>query len=418
MIPEPVTPPERDAGLRRQTAYDLEVTLVGFLTKLFSGARLDNPTLNLSQATQPEPLVVLDPDLPPVSYDPATRMQTLALKQPPRVVRGRVPRTVTGEIALDKLPDVPNIIVQAIKAKVEQPSTIVTVRILFSTYDENPDSSGYQDCLNLIEAAAMALTSFGQAGIDQAYPIQMPIEWTLVEPDCFPHFVGEMTTTWELPSARPLPDDVFFGIVPAEQIELRATYPGDTYPPPPLPYEPPPAPAAPQLIYSWPLENQDDPGQSYGIMGGSSPTDPMAMTSTYQALVLPTGGKLASLQLWVKPRGALCDMVVQLYAATGAASAMQPTGPVLATSDVLPNASLVAGGSMQEFVFSGAQQYDLQAGQPYAFVFTYVGAYPAIGEYVYLGMNWQPTPPNNVGFWQNEWNVDDYGTLTFYLYAT
>lgn len=242
MIPEPVTPPERDAGLRRQTAFDLEVTLVGFLTKLFAGQRLDNPTLNLAQATAPEPHIVRDPDEPPVSYDPAERMQTLALKQPPRVMRGRVPRTVTGEIALDKLPDVPNIIVQAIKAKVEQPSTIVTVRILFSTYDENPDSSGYQDCLNLIEAAAMALTSFGQQAIDQAYPIQLPLEWTLVEPDCFPHFVGEMTTTWELPSARPLPDETMFGLVPMEQIGLPATHSSSEYPPPPEQPTPPTPP--------------------------------------------------------------------------------------------------------------------------------------------------------------------------------
>jgi hypothetical protein len=208
MMPEPVTPPERDTGQRVHSAFDLEVTLVGFLTKLFGGMRLDNPTLNLAQ-----------PDI--VTFDPRERAQTLALKAVPRVMRGRVPRTVTGEIALDKLPDVPNVIVQAIKAKVEQPSTIVTVRILFSTYDENPDSSGYQDCLNLIETAALALTSFGQQAIDKAYPIQLPLEWTLIEPDCFPHFVGEMTTTWELPSARPLPDPDLFGIVPAEHIELR-----------------------------------------------------------------------------------------------------------------------------------------------------------------------------------------------------
>jgi hypothetical protein len=229
-LPEPVTPPERDFGRRVQSAFDLEVTLVGFLTKLLDAQRLDNPTLNLAQATgvdpraePPQPRIVHDPDEPPVSFDPAERMQTLALKVAPRVVRGRVPRTVTGEIALDKLPDCPHVIVQAIKAKVETQSTLVTVRMLFSTYDENPDGSGYQDCLNLIETAALALTSYGQQAIDQAYPIQLPIEWSLVEPDCFPHFVGEMTTTWELPSARPLPDPEVFGIVPAENIETRVS---------------------------------------------------------------------------------------------------------------------------------------------------------------------------------------------------
>ena len=236
MIPEPVTPPTHDFGRRVQTAFDLEVTLCGFLTKLFSTYRLDNPTLNLSQATAPEqlnpsmnlsktspgklpePRIVRDPDEPPVSYDPAERQQTLALKVQPRVVRGRIPRTVTGEIAIDRLPDVPNIVVQATAARVETQSTIVTVRLLFSAYDENPDSSGYQDVLNMLETAAQALTSFGQAAIDKAYPIQMPLDWKFTDTDYFPHFVAEMTTQWELSSARPLPDMEKFGIVPQEEL--------------------------------------------------------------------------------------------------------------------------------------------------------------------------------------------------------
>jgi len=197
-------------AIRLHTAYDLEVTLVTFLERIFIGQRLDNPTLNLAQ-----------PDVVPFDY--TQRAQTLELKQPPRVVRGRVPRTLTGEIALDKLPDVPNIIVQATKAKVENTETVVTVKILFSAYDENADSQGYQDCLNMIETAAIALTSFGQGAIDAAYPIVMPIEWNLIEADCFPHFVAEMTTLWELPSARPLPDADKFGIVPNEHLEGMGT---------------------------------------------------------------------------------------------------------------------------------------------------------------------------------------------------
>jgi hypothetical protein len=215
--PEPVTPPESDLGIRIQTAFDLEKTLVGFLTNLFAPQRLDNPTLNLAQPNT-------------VPFDYTQRAQTLALKQTPRVVRGRIPRTVTGEIDAAKLADVPNVIVQAIKGKVEIPSTIVTVRILFTTYDENPDSEGYQDTLNMIEAAAIALTSFGQQAIDQAYPIVLPLEWQMVEPDCFPHFIGEMVTTWELPSGRPMPDAETFGIIPVEHIDLRASHSGDFSP--------------------------------------------------------------------------------------------------------------------------------------------------------------------------------------------
>jgi len=213
--------PSSSGEIRLHTAFDLEVTLVAFLARILGGMRLDNPTLNLSQATGPQELIVHDPDQPPVSYDYIERAQTLALKVPPRVVRGRVPRTITGEIALDKLSDVPNVIVQAIKAKIESDVTIVTVKLCFTSYDENPNSQGYQDVLNMVETAALALTSFGQAAIDKAYPIVMPIEWSLVESDCYPHFIGEMTTQWQLPSARPLPDEESFGIIPGEHLETR-----------------------------------------------------------------------------------------------------------------------------------------------------------------------------------------------------
>lgn len=225
MQPEPVTPPEQDFGRRAQSLYDLEETLVKFLTKLFiEDYRLDNPTLNLAQAsvTSQDPLPLPGPD-EQVTYDYNQRAQTLMLKQPPRVERGRVPRTVTGEVSVDKLPDCPAILVQAVSAKVQNTETLVTVRILVNAYDENPDSGGYQDVQNMIEAIAIALTSFGQAGIDQAYPIVMPFEWKLNENDTFPHFIAEITTEWELPSGRPLPDSETFGIVPAEHIELRGS---------------------------------------------------------------------------------------------------------------------------------------------------------------------------------------------------
>jgi len=122
MTPEPVTPPESDLGRRAQSIYDLEKTLVGFLSRLFDSYRLDNPTLNLAQVTGPEllePQIVKDPDDPPVSYDPTERAETLFLKVPPRVERGRVPRNVTGEIMVDKLPDFPSITVQVIAVTID-----------------------------------------------------------------------------------------------------------------------------------------------------------------------------------------------------------------------------------------------------------------------------------------------------------
>lgn len=210
MTPEPVTPPEQDTGRRAQSVYDLEETLVKFLTRIFTSYRLDNPTLNLAQPNT-------------VPFDYTQRAQTLEQKVPPRIVRGRIPRTVTGEIAVDKLPDVPAIMVQAIAAKIENDETIATVRILVNAYDENPDSAGYQDCQNLSEAIWIALGSFGQQAIDHAYPIVMPIEWKLIEADTFPHFIAELTTQWELPSPRPMPDAETFGIVPAEHLDVRAS---------------------------------------------------------------------------------------------------------------------------------------------------------------------------------------------------
>jgi hypothetical protein len=219
--PEPITPQSHDLHVRTKSLYDLEVTLVKFLQRIFGVYRFDNPTLNLAQSAEPIPTpMIYDPDQPPVSFDPEARAQTLALKVPPRIERGRVPRTVTGEIQVDRLPDCPAIIVQVVSARVEIESTIVTLKIFVTAYDENPDSAGYQDVLNMIEAIALALTSFGQQGLDQAYVIQLPIIWNLIEADAFPHFIGEMSTTWEFPSGRPMPD-LSERVVPGEQIEIK-----------------------------------------------------------------------------------------------------------------------------------------------------------------------------------------------------
>jgi hypothetical protein len=227
MVPEPVTPAAEDLGRRAQSVYDLEVTLVKFLQRLFVSYRLDNPTLNLAQATALQHPIVVDPDNV-VPYDPAERAQTLMLKVPPRIERGRVPRTVTGEIAVDKLPDCPAIIVQVVSAKVEMDRSntvrIVTVRVLVNAYDENPDSGGYQDVLNMVEAIDIAFTSFGQQAIDQAYPIVLPIEWKLIEADTFPHYIAEITTQWQLPAGRPMPDSES-GIIPGESLQFQVHNP-------------------------------------------------------------------------------------------------------------------------------------------------------------------------------------------------
>jgi hypothetical protein len=226
--PQKLTNP--DFGVRGQTAYDLEVQLVKFLTQLFGFQRLDNPAVN---ALQPNA----------VPFDPVERAQSLTGKVPPQITRGRVPRTVTGEIDVTQLPNVPSIIVQATSGHVETKSTFVEAKICASAYDENPNSQGYQDVLNMIETMALALTSYGQKGIDESYVIVLPMDWKLHEEDTAPYFAGEIISKWELPSARPLPDLETFGIIPAEHIELRATsMPPDLFggePEPIMPPEPP-----------------------------------------------------------------------------------------------------------------------------------------------------------------------------------
>jgi hypothetical protein len=210
MIPQPITNP--DFGLRVHTAYDLEKTLVAFIKQLFDFQRMDNSGVNF-----------LQPDTVPFDY--TQRAQGLEGKVKPQVVRGRVPRTVAGQLAVDQLPDVPAIIVQAISARVilEKSSTqkTVTVRILVNSYDENPDSQGYQDCLNMVETLEIALTQIGLGVLNMAYPIELPLEWSMIEHNTFPHFIAEMTTTWILPAGRVMPDEDVFGIVPAEHIHLN-----------------------------------------------------------------------------------------------------------------------------------------------------------------------------------------------------
>jgi len=229
----PTTLTKPDFGYRTHTAFHLEKKLAAFIKQLFTDTyALDNPAVNLHQPALAElhdqppetPFAAHPIYTPPVSFDPTERAQTLIGKVPPQVVRGRVPRTVTGEIDAAQLPDFPSITLQAISGHVTKEETHVGVQIFFHAYDEDPKSQGYQDLTNMIEVVALALTSYGQKGIDDAYPIVLPLEWKIPEAQYFPHFIGEMHTTWQLPSARPLPDyDDLFPMVPAEHIDLRAS---------------------------------------------------------------------------------------------------------------------------------------------------------------------------------------------------
>src|SRR5262245_49750088 len=217
VAPSPFNPAEVLLSLN-----DMEEELVAFLNEVLNGMRLDNPSVNELQQTGKFPKSY-DPDEPPVPFDPTARAQTLAGKVPIRIVRGRVPRTVTGEINASDLPNVPNLIIQVLNAEIQVRETFVGVRILGSTYDENPDGSGYQDLTNIMERAQIAICSFGQAGIGNKYVIQLPFMWHHYENTTFPHFVAELNVKFEFPSGRPLPDSPD-GIIPMEHIESDMSY--------------------------------------------------------------------------------------------------------------------------------------------------------------------------------------------------
>lgn len=328
MIPHKITRP--DFHVRTRTMYDLERTLVKFLSQVVEPYRFDNPTLNLSQATGPAHPIVRDPDSVPVSYDVTERAQTLALKVPPRVVCGCIPRSVTGDISLDRLANVPHVIVQAVSARAEKTETFATVRIFVCMYDENPDGGGYQDCLNMAEAIVIALTSFGQGAIDDAYPLVMPINWHLNENDTFPHYIAEINTQWELPSGRPMPD-LSEGIVPGESISFDikfATHP-DYEPEKPRPYVPPvvpPEPTGPEITDSWPKENNS--GNNYPLRGNTQ--------RNYQT-IKGNGKKLHMVEFVMNKVVSLSDpteshLVGNLFAKLYASDGQLPIGAALETS--------------------------------------------------------------------------------------
>lgn len=192
------------------------------------------------------------------------------------------------------------------------------------------------------------------------------------------------------------------------------TYPGPWKPPGP------PAPTGPQLIASSPIENQDDNGTSYGIQGSDDVNNPMSLQGAMQAIQLSKGGKLSSIKFFVNPKGSpTFDVVVELYPTTGGPEASVPSGPALARSDIVNAASFPVAPGLHEFVFTGANQYDLKAGIIYAFGLTYTGAWAPQGQQVMAGIHWAGAPPGNCGYRNYQgWHVDPFGTLTFYLYVT
>jgi hypothetical protein len=164
------------------TAFHLERTLVDFVRRIVEPVRLDNVQVNLAKD---------------VSFDPKERASDMTLKIPPRVTVGFLPRTVTGAIDPERLPAYPFITIRALSGRVGYAEEICTVNFTIGVYDENPDRQGGQDCLNIIEAIHFDLMRFRV--IDNAFPLEPPIQWEMVDVDLFPHFLAVMTAQFKLP---------------------------------------------------------------------------------------------------------------------------------------------------------------------------------------------------------------------------
>jgi hypothetical protein len=177
------------------TADDLEETLVKFVERLF---RPDSFGTNQLAMAQPREHPAFIEPSPEVEDNEPGRERALRLRRPPRVVAGWIPRTVTGVIDPEHIPDYPAIIIQVVQVEYALDQALATARLLIGAYDPEPDFQGFKDCLYMCEALALAF--LGWRVIDDSYSLVAPVKWSMLDIDTFPHFFAELTTLWQLPT--------------------------------------------------------------------------------------------------------------------------------------------------------------------------------------------------------------------------
>lgn len=75
----------------------------------------------------------------------------------------------------------------------------VKVRMIIATRGDNCEES-YKAAINVIDRLRISLLK--DRVIDRKYTLKMPVEYVVYEDDTGPFTIGEIITTWEIPSIR------------------------------------------------------------------------------------------------------------------------------------------------------------------------------------------------------------------------
>lgn len=121
------------------------------------------------------------------------------------------PQSRAAEVHKMRLPDkeaetklVPYILLQFLTGKDAQeagkdPESECRVRIVVATYSEDGGVGAY-DVLNVITRIRVALLKTGIIAEQFLLKLESPLEYIVYTEDTAPYYLGEMITTWELPT--------------------------------------------------------------------------------------------------------------------------------------------------------------------------------------------------------------------------
>lgn len=110
------------------------------------------------------------------------------------------PQVVTGYLPTKKStdkPDFPYVIVRFMEGNDSQDST-VNLKIIVGTYDEEDDSNGWRDVLNILQRIRTEL--FKRQALANKYRVELPFKYLLPEDQPYPEWIGWIETKWIIPS--------------------------------------------------------------------------------------------------------------------------------------------------------------------------------------------------------------------------
>ncbi len=102
----------------------------------------------------------------------------------------------------EQIQKIPYILLQVINGKDSKESgqpeeSICTVRFVFAVFSEDAGKGAY-DVLNLILRLRSELEKTGIIG--EQFTLKKPLEWIVYPDNTPPYYLGEMITTWKLPT--------------------------------------------------------------------------------------------------------------------------------------------------------------------------------------------------------------------------